>query len=286
MKLKRDKHDSLGPPRSLSSSARAKIVGGGAFVLLVLLAGLFLPLPHSAVEPRPLETYLPPGPTYWFGTDSAGFDVFSRVIRSARTDIPIALGGVLIACVIGTPLGVILSRTTRFSEFAMRILDVFQAFPLLIILMVLVAVSGNSGDVTIIIGAVGFGNLPLFIRLVRAESMRIRTLRFVDAAEVAGASPLRVSLRHVMPNATPIALAQFSLSAGYAIVLLAALGYLGIGVLPPTPTWGGMINTGAQQLGNGIWWTLAFPAVAISLTVMSLNLVADGIRSWLMDPRD
>lgn len=268
------------------SRAVAKIVTGVVMVGGFVLAALFAPLPYSPTASHPLQTFQSPNGRFWFGTDDAGLDVFSRTIAAAKTDVPIALAGVLLAALVGTPLGVLLSMRNRITETIMRLLDLFQALPLLIVTIVLVAISGSSGGRLAIIVAIALANFPLFIRLVRAEALTVRTRRFIEAVEGFGASVWRVSFRHVLPNVMPIALAQFSISSGLAIIVIAALGYLGIGVQPPTPTWGSMINNGAQFLGNGDWWLLTFPAIAISVTVISLNLFADGVRSILAEPAD
>lgn len=274
--------------RGLSRRGRAwaKVIAGAVVVGGFVLAALWAPLPFSPTESHPLQTFQPPNGTFWFGTDNAGLDVFSRTIAAAKTDVPIALAGVLIAALIGTPLGVLLSLRNKLTETIMRLLDLFQALPLLIVTIVLVAISGGGGGGPTIIIAIALANLPLFIRLVRSEALTVRTLRFIEATEGFGASVWRVSFRHVLPNVAPIALAQFSISSGLAIIVIAALGYLGIGVQPPTPTWGSMINNGAQFLGNGDWWLLTFPAIAISVMVISLNLIADGLRSVLVEPAD
>jgi len=265
--------------------AQVKVAIGGVIVAGLVLAALFAPLPFNPTKPNPLDTFRHPGGQHWFGTDDAGLDVFSRTIAAAKTDVPIALAGVLIAAFIGTPLGVLLSARNRLTELVMRLLDLFQALPLLIVTIVLVAVSGGKSPAAIVI-AIALANTPLFIRLVRAEALTVRARRFIEAAEGYGASVWRVAFRHVLPNVAPIALAQFSISSGFAIIVIAALGYLGIGVRPPTPTWGLMINDGAQYIGNGYWWLLTFPAIAISIMVISLNLIADGVRSILTEPAD
>jgi peptide/nickel transport system permease protein len=208
--------------------------------------------------------------------------VFSRTIAAAKTDVPIAIAGVLISGVIGTPLGVLLSTRNRVTEALLRFLDLFQALPLLIVTIVIVAISGNGGSAAAIIVAIALANTPLFIRLVRSESLVVRARRFVEAAEGYGASPWRVSFRHVMPNVAGVALAQLSISSGFAIIVIAALGFLGVGVHPPTPTWGSMINEGSQYVADGKWWLLAFPALAICVCVVCLNLIAEGVRGVLM----
>jgi len=266
--------------------ARRKLVVGIGIIVVLVLAALFAPLPYDPLEPHPLQTFRRPGGEFWFGTDDAGLDVFSRTIAAAKTDVPIALAGVFLAGFVGTPLGVLLSSRNRATEVFMRLLDLLQALPLLIVTIVLVAVSGNGGGKLAIIIAIALANTPLFIRLVRSEALTVRARRFVEAAEGFGASTWRVSFRHVLPNIVPVALAQFSISSGLAIIVIAALGYLGIGVHPPIPTWGSMINDGAMFLGNGDWWLLTFPALAISVVVISLNMVGDGVRSILTEPAD
>ena len=247
----------------------AGIIGGALPIVLLLLAAFFLPLPYSPTTPDPSAVDLAPSAQHWFGTDGSGFDVFSRTIASARIDIPLALGGSLLALIIGVPLGLLASSDRWYAHLIMRVVDVLQSLPLLIISIALVSLAGNSiGNVIFAILLVG---TPGFIRLIRSGALIVRKSRFVDAAIAMGCTPFRVLRVHVLPNVLNLALVQFTLAASTAIVVIAGLNFLGVGVAPPTPTWGVMIRAGADVIGQGYWWVALFPSLAVVVVVVSLN---------------
>lgn len=249
---------------------------GLGVVILFVLAAFFAPLPYNPTHPFPDATLVPPSSRFWLGTDSSGFDVLSRVVAAARNDIPIGLEGAVIGAVVGTPLGLAVSSEGRWSEAIMRIVDLFQSLPVILVAVVLAATSnGGSGGVIVAIALV---NTPLFIRIVRAGAQTIRNRRYVEAARAAGASESRIAFRHVLPNVIDLVLAQLSISIAFAILAIAALSYLGAGLSLTTPTWGGMISQGSSVIGSGAWWTVVPPAIAIAITVLSFNLVADGLQ--------
>jgi peptide/nickel transport system permease protein len=256
---------------------RQPSIGFGLAVLaLVLLAGYLLPLPHSPTRPDALNTLKPPSGGHWFGTDSDGFDVFARTIASAQRDLPLALGGTLASLLIGVPLGLLASTKSRWSERVMRGLDVFQSFPLVIIAIAIVTLTGNRLENVIL--AIMVINVPRFMRLIRSEALSLRESRFIEAAWAVGATRGRVLRRHMLPNVLGITLAQSSLAAAHAIVVIAALSFLGVGVSPPEPSWGLMIQAGARLMTTGSWWVVVFPGLAVLLTVAALNLIADGLQ--------
>jgi peptide/nickel transport system permease protein len=271
---------------ALSGAGRAALrhaglIAGAAYVIGMLLAGFFAPLPHSAVNPNPGAIMRPPGATYWFGTDQNGIDVFSRLIAAGRNDIPLAVTGAALALVVGVPIGVFASRSGWLANAFMRLLDLFQSLPLLVVALTIVALAGSHfSDVVVAISLI---NVPLFIRLARSEALTVRAHRYIEAVEAMGARDTWVSLRHIVPNILPVVFAQLSLSSGFALLVIAALGYLGIGVQPTTPSWGLMLNGGSQFIGSGQWWILVFPAAAIVLTVLSFNAIARGLHK-IFDP--
>lgn len=271
---------------ALSGAGRAVLrhsglVAGAGYVILMLLAGFFAPLPHSAVTPDPSAIMRPPGATYWFGTDQNGIDIFSRLIVAGRNDIPLAVTGAALAFVVGVPIGVFASRGGRLGDVFMRLLDLFQSLPLLVVAMTIVALAGaHFGDVVVAISLI---NVPLFIRLAQSEALTVRSHRYIEAVEAMGARDTWVSLRHIVPNILPVVFAQLSLSSGFALLVIAALGYLGIGVQPTTPSWGLMLNGGSQFVGSGQWWILLFPAAAIVITVLAFNAIARGLHK-IFDP--
>lgn len=256
---------------------RRPSIGVGLGILgALLLAGFFLPLPYSPTRPDALNTLQPPSSAHWFGTDSDGFDVFSRTIASAQRDLPLAIVGTLISLLIGIPFGLLASTKGRWSERVMRGLDVFQSFPLVIIAIAVVTLTGNRLENVIL--AIMVINVPRFMRLIRSEALSLRESRFIEAAWAVGATRTRVLGRHMLPNVLGVSLAQSSLAAAHAIVVIAALSFLGVGVSPPEPSWGLMIQAGARQMTTGHWWVVVFPGLAVLLAVAAFNLVADGLQ--------
>jgi ABC-type dipeptide/oligopeptide/nickel transport system permease subunit len=256
------------------------IAAGLAVLAALLLASLFMPLPHDPLRPDPNAIMQAPGGAHPFGTDSIGFDVFSRTIESAQRDLPLALIGTLASLLIGVPLGLFAS-SGRLGEGLMRVVDAFAALPMIIIAVVAVQLLG--GGMLNIVFALAIVNVPRFMRLVRGESLALRRSRFVEAAVAIGCSPLRVGLNHVFRNAYGIVLVQASLTMANAVVVIAAMSFLGIGVSPPTPTWGSMIQEGTSGMVQGHWWVVLFPALAIFVVVFALNLIADGIEKYFED---
>ncbi len=208
-----------------------RVAIGSLFICVLVLAGLFAPLPYDPLEPYLDDTLVPPGSAFWFGTDSLGRDIFSRTIAGARVDIPLALAGTLVSLVVGVSAGLLASTKSRWSDRTMRALDMFQAFPLLVLAIAIVALTGNK--LHNVVFAIAFLNIPRFIRLVRSEALALRESRFIEAAYAIGASRLRVMVRHLLPNMTGTILVQASLTAAQAIIVIAALSFLGIGVTPP-----------------------------------------------------
>jgi peptide/nickel transport system permease protein len=249
---------------------------GLAILVVILLASYALPLAHDPLAADPIVSLQPPSGDHWFGTDTIGRDAFARVVRSGRTDLPLALLGTLAALVIGVALGLLVSVKRRASEWAMRGLDMFQSFPLLILAVAIISLAQNQLGYVVLAIAMIFA--PLFVRLVRSEALALRESRFIEAAVAIGASRSRLMVRHILPNVTGIILVQAALTASRAVLLIAALSFLGIGITPPTPSWGGMIQQGSAQIASGQWWISVFPGIFVVLCVLAFNLVADGLE--------
>ena len=216
-------------------------------------------------------------PPHWMGTDASGFDVFSRVIAAPRTDLVIALVANGLSLVIGVFLGLIAGYyRNAATEFMMRVSDVMQSFPVFISAMVLVALAGRS--TTNIVIALAFVYTPIYVRLTRAEVMSQKVRGFVEAARALGNTELNIAIRHVLPNSLTPALIQASVTIGFAILLTAGLSFVGAGVRPPTPEWGLMISTGANQIILGEWWPSVFPGIAISLTVFGFAVLGNALE--------
>jgi peptide/nickel transport system permease protein len=252
---------------------------GTLVIFALLLASFVAPLPHNPLTPNSGATLVHPDGRFWFGTDTSGFDIFSRTIRAARLDLPLSLIGTAVSMLIGVPLGLFASGRSRTAEILMRCLDIFQAFPLLVLALVIVALAGNR--LQNIVVAVAIINVPVFIRLVRAQSLTLRASRFVEAARAIGASESRVVFRHVLPNAAAPILAQMAITAAQSIVVIAAMTFLGIGITPPSASWGAMIQAGSSEMASGQWWVSLFPGLAILVVVICFNLIADGAQRVL-----
>lgn len=261
--------------RALAARQRRMLAIGCALLLAILVMGTLVPLPYSPVSPDVTIQLQPPSTDHWFGTDPSGFDVLSRTMASAGRDVPLALGGALLSLALGVPLGLLVSTKSPWSERAMRGLDALQAFPLVILAIAIVTIMGDSLiNVVVAIAAI---NVPRFMRLVRSEVLSLRELRFIEAARAMGAGRARIMFRHLLPNIVNVALAQFSLAAAHALVVIAALSFLGVGVSPPEPSWGLMIQEGARLMTSGQWWTVVFPGLGVFISVTAFNLISDGV---------
>lgn len=249
-------------------------LGAGAILLLVL-ASMFLPLPYDPIAPAAGSVLLSPSGAHWFGTDSVGFDVFSRCIDAARRDLALALGGAAVAAIVGVPIGLFATTRGPAAVVVMRLLDAFQAFPLLVLAIALVTLAGNRLEMVVL--AIVVIETPRFIRLVRSEGLTLREARFVEAAVAMGAGRWRVLAVHMLPNMTGVVVVQFSIAAANALMVIAALSFLGIGVSPPDASWGAMIQSGARHLTTGAWWVSFFPGLCVFVAVMSLNLMTDDL---------
>ncbi len=260
----------------------------GAVVLIGLVAPL-LPLP-SPVDADATAYLLPPEWTHPMGTDTAGLDVFSRVLHAPRVDLLIALISTTAAALLGGGLGAYVGlwegqRGPRgwASTLVMRTADVFQAFPVFALALVLVAVMGQG--VASIVIALGVVNIPVYLRLMRGETLTLRNQGFVEAARIAGAGDGALLGRHIIPNALAPILAQMTTNMGVAVLLTAGLSFLGAGVRAPTPEWGSMIAMGFQNVVTGQWWPSIFPGLALALTVFGFGRIGASIQAW-SNPRE
>jgi peptide/nickel transport system permease protein len=249
---------------------------GMAPLLVLFIAALVAPLPFSPTHPNVGAISLPPNATHIFGTDASGFDIFSRTIAAARVDLPLAIGGTLIAMLIGVPIGLAASSETWGANAVMRFVDAMQSLPLLIVALAIVSLAGNHiQDVLIAIVIV---SAPAFIRLTRSGALVVRNSRYVEAATACGCRTGRLLRVHVLPNVLSLVLAQAALGGAVAIVVIAGLNFLGVGVSPPTPTWGSMVATGAGVIDQGQWWVALFPGLAILLVIVCFNVIARAVE--------
>lgn len=271
---------------------RPSFLVGYALVICMALMGLVAPLlPLASPVDADATAYLvPPGWAHPMGTDTAGLDVFSRVLHAPRVDLAIALGSTLWAATLGGLIGAVVGLWDGsgglkgpVATLVMRLADIVQAFPVFALALVLVAVLGQG--VASIVIAIGVVNVPVYLRLMRAEAITIRALGYVEAARIAGASDGYVIFRHIIPNAAAPLLAQMSINTGVAVLLAASLSFIGAGVRAPTPEWGSMIAMGFQNVVTGQWWPSVFPGLALALTVFGLGRIGASIQSW-SNPRE
>jgi peptide/nickel transport system permease protein len=252
--------------------------------MLVLIAALGpLVVPH---DPRMVaaEPSLPPSGQFWMGTDSSGLDVASRVIAATRVDLTIGLMVTVTATAIGIGLGLLIGMNESargplgyLARGLARAVDLVQAVPAVVIGVVVVAFYGASATTLVI--AIALILVPLQARLVRTEVLRVRSEAYLEAGRVAGLGELRLTIRHVLPNASWPALENTAFLFGVAVILTAALGFLGVGLPPPEPEWGSMLATGGSDASVGRWWSAVFPTVALAITVSSVALAYSAVTT-------
>ena len=260
------------------------IIGALVVLLFVLLAVLAPWLaPYDPAQPDFTAVRQAPSAAYRFGTDEIGRDVLSRTIYGARASLLAGVISVAIASGIGVPLG-LLSGHYRgaLDEVIMRVTDALLAFPFLILAIAMAAALGPSLTNAMI--AIGIATTPTFIRLTRAQVLAIGAEEYVQAARALGASDARIIAKHLLPNSFTPLLVQASLTIAQAIIAESALSFLGLGVQPPTPSWGGMLNTAKNFLVQAPWMAI-YPGLSIFFTVLAFNLLGDGLRD-AFDPRD
>lgn len=257
-------------------------------ILLAVLTALALAAPWVApYDPAQTDLVgrrlLSPSIAHWMGTDDLGRDLWSRVLFGARISLLIGFLSVAIAITLGTAIGAIAGYAGGWLDTVlMRIVDLFLSIPRLILLLTVVAVFPRAtiGLIVAVLGLTGWMGVS---RLVRGQVLAVREREYVMAARALGYRPMRILVRHILPNVmTPVIVAA-TLGIGNAILAEAALSYLGFGVQPPTPSWGNIIQSGGDRMLDA-WWITTFPGIAIVLTVMAFNLVGDGLRD-AMDPR-
>jgi peptide/nickel transport system permease protein len=259
-------------------------VAGGAVVLFMLVISLAAPLivPFSPNEINAWEVLNPPSLKHWLGTDDLGRDVLSRVIYGARISLLVGFVAAGIAVLIGTVVGLLAGFYGGWTDnLLMRVVDIMFCFPaFFLILAVITFLRPSIWYIMIIIGLTGWMGVA---RMVRAETLSIREMDYIMAARCIGCSDMRVIFRHILPNAVAPALVAATLGIAGAILTESALSFLGIGVQPPTPSWGNILTSGKDYI-EFAWWLSLFPGLAILVTVLAYNLLGEGVRDAL-DPR-
>jgi peptide/nickel transport system permease protein len=225
----------------------------------------------------------PPSAQHWFGTDESGRDLFSRVIYGARASLLAGVVSISIALTFGVPIGLLAGYGGRWIDALIgRITDAMLAVPFLILAIALAAFLGPSLNNAMI--AIGVTATPIFVRLTRGQVMSVKVEDYVEAARAVGNPPVRIALRHILPNILPALIVQATISIATAIIAEASLSFLGLGQQPPAPSWGSMLNTAQRFLTNAPWMAV-WPGLAIFVAVLSFNILGDGLRDAL-DPKE
>jgi peptide/nickel transport system permease protein len=265
-------------------SKRKSALIGLAVVLFMVFVAIFAPLlaPYDPTAQSWTAVRKAPSAAHWFGTDEAGRDMLSRIIWGARASLIAGLTSVGIAMAIGVPLGLAAGFLGGLVDsFISRFTDAMLACPFLILAIALAAFLGPS--LTNAMLAIGITATPFFIRLTRGQVLSIKAEEYVEAARAIGNPQWRVAVRHILPNILPQLMVQATLTIAAAIIAEASMSFLGLGLQPPAPSWGSMLNSAQRFLSNAPWMAL-WPGIAIFATVLSFNLLGDGLRDAL-DPR-
>jgi peptide/nickel transport system permease protein len=260
------------------------VVGILIVCLLVVMALFAGPIArHNPDQVRALQRFQPPGSAFWFGTDDFGRDVFSRVVYGARISLEIGIAAVLLGTSVGALVGLISGYFgNRVDLVVQRVMDALMAFPTLVLALAVVAALGAS--LPNVIAAVALTLIPSANRVVRSVALSVRATDYVMAARALGGSEWRVVFIHVLPNCFAPYVIIATANLGTAILAEAALGFLGLGVPPPTPAWGSMLSGAAQNHLYRAPWMAVYPGVAISLAVFGFNMFGDALRD-VLDPR-
>jgi len=262
---------------------RLGVVGGVVFATAAALA-LAAPLiaPYDPIIGNIGIAGRAPSSAHWLGTDELGRDILSRLLFGARVSLSVGILTIGVAAGIGVPLGALSGYAGGWLDVLIqRAIEAVQAFPRILLALLIGALIGPSIEWTVAI--LGFLSVPVYTRLVRANILLVKQLTFVEAARSVGCDPFRVVTRHVLPNALSPVIVQSSLQFAFSVLLLAGLGFLGLGAQPPTPEWGAMLASGRAYMRSSPHMVI-FPGIAISILVLSLNLIGDAVRDAL-DPR-
>jgi peptide/nickel transport system permease protein len=258
----------------------------GAFLIALLLCGAligtFAP-PYDPIAVNPSDSLQAPSAAHWLGTDDLGRDVFSRVLRGSRISLSVGVISVIIGLVVGVTVGLLAGYLGGVVDLLlMRVIDALLAFPALLLAISITAALGPQIQNAMI--AIGVVAIPIYARLTRGQVLSLREREYVTAARAMGAPPLRLVLRHILPNIANPLIVQATLTAAFAILQEAVLSFLGLGAQPPEPSWGQDINYSQRYLTDLMWWMSVGPGLAIFVAVFSFNFLGDALRDWL-DPQ-
>lgn len=271
--------------RAFVSQSKLGVVGAVIVVFYIVVALMANTIaPYSPLQVFPSEILQPPSSAHWMGTDANGMDVLSRIVHAARLDLAIAFTAVAIALAVGSVVGLVIGyRGGWLDSSVMRLLDVFQSFPVLILALAIVAATGQSlANVIVIIALL---DTPVFVRVARAQAITLREHAFIDSAKAVGNPTWRILALHIQPNALPPVVVETSTRLAWAVKVTASLAFVGVGIQVPTAEWGAMIRQGSGNLVGGQWWVAVFAGLAVMILVLGINLFADGVQDYL-DPRN
>lgn len=250
------------------------IVVLGVMVMSAILAPLIAP--YDPDQTNLMNTLAPPSPEHIFGTDNTGRDTFSRVLFGARLSLLAPLVVVMLTTIVGTILGLVAARAGGVVDiFLSRAMDMVFAFPALLLALLAVAIFGPG--IVAPVCALAIAYIPFVGRLVRSAAQQEQAKPYVGSHAVMGFGSLSITLRHILPNIAPMLLAQATLAFGYAMLDLAAMSYLGLGVQPPSADWGAMISASQGAVLQGNLWSILFPSLAVILTVLSVNVIGESL---------
>jgi peptide/nickel transport system permease protein len=278
-------NSALRPGSLWHAVARNRIAWVGLAMLgMIVAVAVFAPwiAPYDPLEQNIISRLEPPSRQYWLGTDSYGRDVLSRLIYGARISLVVGFIAVLIAMIIGATIGILSGYIGGlFDQLVMGLLDVMLSFPTLLLGLMIAAMLGASLENLII--AIAITEIAPFARIARAPTITLKQRDFVEAGRALGFGPIRIMGVHILPNMISDVVVMGSLWMASAIRTEASLSFIGLGVPPPTPTWGGTIREGFENILDA-WWLAVFPSLAILFTVLALNLLGDALRDAI-DPK-
>jgi len=274
----------MAEPRAIERRLGVRLWLGGAWLGLLVFAALFASVlaPHDQLAQDLMLQTLPPAwlpgaePGYYLGTDSLGRDVLSRIIYATRPALIVAIVASSAACIFGSLLGLVAGFFGGWTDRVIsRLVDIWMAFPPVLLSILLVAVMGPGLSSVII--AIAIIDWTRFCRVVRAEAMQQRRMDYVDSAKVAGYGTLRIMLREVLPNVAPAILVLFSFEMGIAVIVEAILSFVNLSISTDDPTWGSMISEG-RGIVHQAWWVLVFPLICLFLTVLAFSQFGEGLK--------
>ncbi len=267
--------------------ARRQPLGAAGAVLMALMVlaalGADVIATHDPTRTNAAQTLIGPGPEFWLGTDHLGRDIWSRIVYGARVSLAVGLASTLVSGIVGGLVGLLSGYVGgRVDLVIQRLMDILQGLPLLVLALVMAASLGPS--IPNVVVAISVPIIPRVARVIRASTLAIREMGYVEAAQALGARHVRIAFRHIMPHTLAPLIVLSTAQLGSAILVEASLSFLGLGVPEPFPSWGRMLAVAAAEYAQKAPWVVIFPGVAISLAVFGANLLGDALRDTL-DPR-